>query len=316
MNNPHPPTLDASVVIPLYKSEGSIPFLVEALDELFKTSDSFEFIFVDDASPDHTKHVLLDCLQHVSFPYVFVAHSRNYGEHNAVLTGYRYARGQYIINIDDDLQNPPSEALRLLVHAREAQLDVVYGCYLQKKHALWRNAGSKVANATASWLLGTNPNTYLSSFRCVSAHVAQSVALYNGPYPYIDGLISNVTTSVGSLPVQHCAREIGGSGYNPRRLIRLWLVILTSFSVMPLRLASLIGVVAFLAALVLSTILAVDFLVNGTVAPGWTSTFCMIMASFGFQSLLLGVFGEYLGRVLLTVSGKPQSCVRDVVESR
>lgn len=316
MSGHHCPIVDASIVVPLYKSEGSVGRLIEALEELFNASSTFELVFVDDASPDNTRCVLLQCLQDVSFPYVIVTHSRNFGEHNAVLTGYRHARGRYILNIDDDLQNPPSEALRLLIYAKQHQLDVVYGCYLQKKHALWRNLGSKFANKTASWLLGTDPNIYLSSFRCVSDHIASSVASYNGPYPYIDGLIANVTASVGSLSVQHRARQVGVSGYNPRRLIRLWLVILTSFSVMPLRLASLVGILAFLSSLVLSITLTADFLINGTVAPGWTSTLCIILASFGFQSLLLGVFGEYLGRILLTVSAKPQSCVRNVIESR
>ena len=316
MNRQTTVTIDATIVIPLYKSEGSVQLLVEALKKLSEAPFSLEFVFVDDSSPDNTKRVLLHCLQNVSFPYVLVSHSRNFGEHNAVLTGYRHARGRYILNIDDDLQNPPSEVIRLLEYAHQTRLDVVYGCYLHKRHALWRNLGSKFANKTASWLLGTDPNIYLSSFRCVSDHIAKSVASYRGPFPYIDGLIASFTTSVGSLPVQHSAREVGSSGYNARRLIRLWLIILTSFSVMPLRLASLVGVAAFFSSLVLAASLAADFLLNGTVAPGWTSTLCVILASFGFQSLLLGVFGEYLGRVLLTVSGKPQSCVSDIIESR
>ena len=243
---------------------------------------------------------------------VLIRHGRNFGEHQAVLTGYRHARGRHVINLDDDLQNPPEEGLRLWHKAVAEELDVVYGDYRQKQHASWRNLGSRFANRTANWLLDLPDRFYLSSFRCVAGVVAQQAADYRGPYPYIDGLLSLYTTAIGSLKVQHDRRETGDSGYNLRRLIRLWLNIFTSFSIMPLRLASLLGVVLALAGGLTLVVLLLQSLLQGSQVQGWLSIICAILLFGGLQCLLIGMLGEYLGRIFLTVSGRPQSFVRSL----
>jgi undecaprenyl-phosphate 4-deoxy-4-formamido-L-arabinose transferase len=241
-----------------------------------------------------------------------IRHTRNFGEHQAVLTGYRFASGDYFVNIDDDLQNPPDEALRLWRHARANHRDVVYGNYIEKKHDGWRNLGSAFANATARMLLDIPGNHYLSSFRCVSKLIGKKVAENTGPFIYIDGMLSQLTTSIDSLDVRHDNRIMGESGYNMRRLIRLWLVILTSFSLMPLRIASLVGVgTASLGAVSLIYIL-VNSLFSKEEVAGWASVISSILFFGGIQCLLLGVVGEYIGRIYLSLSGKPQSFVRTV----
>jgi len=306
----------ASFIIPLYKSEESLPELISSLESLSLDRHNHEFIFVNDASPDDTQLKLRRLLRNSSLSYKIILHTRNYGEHNAVLTGYRHSLGDYVINLDDDLQNPPQEAIRLLQYAEKHDCDVVYGDYQQKMHATWRNLGSKLANLTARFLLNTDPGIYLSSFRCLRGDIARQVATYTGPYPYIDGLIPQYTTTIRSLTVKHCQRKLGNSSYNIRRLVRLWLIIFTSFSIMPLRLATIMGIISFIAGIVFSIVLILDHLANGTVAPGWTSTLCIMLSAFGVQSLLTGILGEYLGRILLTVSNKPQSHVRQVITSR
>lgn len=304
-----PPLL--SLVIPLYRSGDSVEALVSRLEGLV-VPGPWEVVLVDDGSPDDTVARLRRRLRHSPLRGVLIRHGRNFGEHHAVLTGYRHARGTHVINLDDDLQNPPEEGLRLWRKALEEDLDVVYGDYRQKQHAPWRNLGSRFANRTANWLLDLPDRFYLSSFRCVSGIVARQAAAYRGPYPYIDGLLSLYTTAIGSLKVEHDRRHSGASSYNLQRLIRLWLNIFTSFSVMPLRLASLLGVVlALVGGLTLSWLL-IDSLLFGLPVRGWLSTISVVLLFGGLQSLLIGMLGEYLGRIFQTVSGRPQSFVRSL----
>ena len=153
------------------------------------------------------------------------------------MTGLRHARGAYVITMDDDLQNPPEEVIRLYDHARLGDWDVVYTRYAVKQHAGWRNLGSRFANAVADRLLDKPKGLYLSSFRCMSALVVQAVTRYSGPYPYVDGLIMQVTQRIDSIEVRHLPRVEGRSNYTLARLVRLWLNLATSFSLAPLRLA-------------------------------------------------------------------------------
>jgi undecaprenyl-phosphate 4-deoxy-4-formamido-L-arabinose transferase len=300
-----------SIVIPLYRSELIIPNLINRLENL-PTSEHWNVVFVDDGSPDNTYQKIKTILTTSRINAVLVRHTRNYGEHNAVLTGYRHANGEYILNLDDDLQNPPEEGLRMLAYAREHNYDVVYGNYIAKQHAGWRNMGSLFANLTAKFLLDINGTEYLSSFRCVSRHIAKNIAHYKGPYVYIDGILSQLTSSITSLDVHHDQRYDGESGYNMRRLIRLWLVILTGFSLMPLRIAILIGITtATLGGAGLVYALISNVFDKHQVA-GWTSIISSILFFGGIQCLLLGVVGEYIGRIYLAISGKPQSLVRSI----
>jgi len=300
-----------TIVIPLYRSESSIPFLLKRLENLH-TNQPWNVVFVDDGSPDNTYQMIKTLLQNSPLNAILVRHTRNYGEHNAVLTGYRYATGEYILNLDDDLQNPPEEALRMLQHARENNFDVVYGNYKNKKHSLWRNTGSLFANLTAKFLLDINGTDYLSSFRCVSLLMAKSIAHYKGPYVYIDGILSQLTASISSIDVHHDERYVGKSNYNMRRLIRLWLVILTGFSLMPLRIAILIGISTALIGASGLVYTLISNLLESRQVPGWTSIISSILFFGGIQCLLLGVIGEYIGRIYLAMSGKPQSLVRSI----
>ncbi len=316
--SPHPPAApdqasapELSLVIPLYRSAGSIDPLIDRLEGLVLPC-RWEVVFVDDGSPDDTAARLRRRLKGSPLQGLMICHGRNFGEHQAVLTGYRHSSGRYVLNLDDDLQNPPEEGLRLWRKAVADGLDVVYGDYRQKRHASWRNLGSRFANQTAYWLLDLPERFYLSSFRCVAGVIAHHAARYEGPYPYIDGLLSQYTRSIGSLDVQHDSRSAGQSGYNLRRLIRLWLNIFTSFSIMPLRLASLLGVGMALAGLLSIITLVLQALIQGVQVQGWLSIVSAILMFGGIQCLLMGLLGEYLGRIFLTVSGKPQSFVRSL----
>jgi len=301
-----------SYVIPIYRSQKSVHRLIQRLDNL-EISDPWEVIFVDDGSPDDSYAELKKHLEGTDLKVTLVRHTRNFGEHQAVITGYRYSQGQYVINIDDDLQNPPEEAIKLWEKAKKDNLDAVYADFFQsKRHSRWRNFGSLVANKTARFLLDVPDSIYLASFRCLSRAIIELIKEHSSPYVYIDGLVSQYTNRIGTVRVRHDARQVGVSNYNMRRSTRLWLVILTGFSVMPLRLASVVGIAVIGFGLIGFLIILVEAMIHGAVVPGWLSLMSVLLFLGGLQCFMLGMIGEYIGRIFLTVSGKPQSAIRSV----
>jgi len=303
-----------SFVIPLYNSARTIRGLVKEIEAL-PVEGGLEIVLVNDGSADDTRTVAEALLREAAVPLTLANHSRNFGEHNAVLTGYRLARGAHVVNLDDDGQNPPAEALRLWQHAREQGLDAVYGHYAEKEHAWWRNLGSWFANRLTDVALDKPRGFYLSSFRCVTAFVAGEAARHDTPFPYIDGLILQITQNIGSCVVRHDERRVGRSGYTLRRLLRLWLSTVVNFSVMPLRLATLLGLVMAAAGLAGLAIVFYLRYVNRGPEFGWGSLMGALLLFAGTQLVMLGLIGEYVGRMFLAVNRRPQSVVRDVRRS-
>jgi undecaprenyl-phosphate 4-deoxy-4-formamido-L-arabinose transferase len=305
------PHLGLSIIIPVYRGAATIGVLVEALSRL-RPEGGLEIVLVNDGSPDDSDAACRAALSVASVPLTYIEHARNYGEHNAVMTGLRHARGAYIITMDDDLQNPVEEVLKLYDHARLGHWDVVYTRYAIKQHEGWRNLGSRFANKVADWLIDKPRGLYLSSFRCMSALVVRAVTRYRGPYPYIDGLIMQVTQRIDSIEVRHLPRAQGRSNYTLRRLVRLWLNLATSFSLLPLRIATFAGIAMAVlgAAGAVATIIEALF-TRGT-PSGWASTMTVILLVGGVQSMILGILGEYVGRTFLSANGKPQGTVRCV----
>ncbi len=229
-----------SIVIPVYNGADSIGELVGALEAL-EIAGGHEIVLVNDGSPDNSLAVCRALVERARVPITLVDLARNYGEHNAVMAGLRHAAGRHVITMDDDLQNPPEEVARLLAFAQESGKDVVYTYYDEKQHAWWRNLGSRFTNWVAGFVLDKPGDLYLSSFRCMSAFVVREITRYDGPFPYVDGLLLQVTQSIGRLLVRHLPRAVGRSNYTLRRLMRLWISMFVNFSVMPLRLSTLGG---------------------------------------------------------------------------
>jgi undecaprenyl-phosphate 4-deoxy-4-formamido-L-arabinose transferase len=301
-----------SFVIPLYRSAETIEAVVRDIDAL-QIEGGHEIVLVNDGSADRTSEVCRGLVASTRVPVTLVEHARNFGEHNAVLTGWRHARGAHIVNLDDDGQNPPAEAARLWQEAVRTGHDVVYGHYEEKQHSFFRNLGSRFTNRMTDWALDKPPGFYLSSFRCVTKFVADQVVSYAGPYPYIDGLILQVTQRIGSITVRHDPRRAGQSTYTFRRLVRLWLSAWLNFSLLPLRVATVLGL--GLAAAGLAALLIVFIAWLRDVGPssgfGWIMAALLIFS--GTQLVLLGLIGEYIGRMFLTVNQRPQAVVREVV---
>jgi len=307
-----PPAL--SFVIPMYNAALTIDAVVHAIEAL-EIPGGHEIVLVDDCGGDQTVAVCRHLVQNARVPITVIAHARNFGEHNAVLTGWRHARGTHIVNLDDDGQNPPHEAMRLWQHAVATGKDVIYGHYELKQHSPFRNFGSWLTNRMTDWALDKPPGFYLSSFRCVTAFIAKRVVDYAGPYPYIDGLLLQITQRIDSIHVTHEARQVGRSGYTLRRLVRLWLSAWLNFSLLPLRLATLtgfatatIGLIAFMFVLWLWSVgRGPDY------GFGWIMSAMLVFS--GLQLVMLGLIGEYLGRMFLTVNQRPQSVIREVIRS-
>lgn len=300
-----------SFVIPLYNSAETIGPLVKEIEAL-AVPGGHELVLVNDGSRDGTAAVCRQLLAEARIPIIFVNHARNFGEHNAVLSGYRQARGRHVVNLDDDGQNPPAEAVRMWRHAVDSGVDVVYGHYAEKKHSLFRNLGSWLTNRITDLVLDKPRGFYLSSFRCVAGFVAKSVAEHAGPFPYVDGLLLQTTQAIAAVEVRHAERKAGQSGYTMRRLFRLWLSTFINFSVMPLRLATLLGLVMASGGLLgLAGVVYLRLTGDGP-GYGWGSLMAALLVLSGTQLVILGLIGEYVGRMFLAVNGRPQSIVRSV----
>ena len=303
-----------SFIVPMYNAAPTIAALVADIERL-EIEGGHEIVLVNDGGSDNTLAICRDLARTSRVPLTVIDHARNFGEHNAVLTGWRHARGAHLVNLDDDGQNPPREAVRLWQHAKTTGADVVFGHYEIKQHSSFRNFGSWLTNRFTDLALDKPSGFYLSSFRCVSAFAAREVAIYAGPYPYIDGLLLQVTQRFDSLVVEHEPRRQGQSGYTWRRLVRLWLSAWLNFSLLPLRLATFAGLTT--AALGLVAFVAVLWLWFVNRGPGYG--FGWLMSAFlifsGTQLVMLGLIGEYLGRMFLTVNQRPQAVVREVISS-
>ena len=209
-----------SIVVPVYNGAATIGELVNALRAL-EITDGLEIVLVVDGSPDNSLDICCTLVDAASVPITLIKLARNYGEHNAVMAGLRHASGAHVITMDDDLQNPPEEIERLLAFAQGSGKEVIYTFYDDKHHPIWRNLGSRFANRVADFVLEKPRGLYLSSFRCMSAFVVREITRYEGPFPYVDGLILQVTHDVDRLMVRHLPRAAGRSNYTLRRLMRL-----------------------------------------------------------------------------------------------
>ena len=304
-----PSELELSIVVPVYNSGSTLGSLLERLTQTIAAiTQSYEIILVDDGSRDDSWAAIQNLGVNYSEHLVAIQLMRNYGQHNALMCGLGVARGEFVVTMDDDLQNPPEEIPKLLAHIKQHGLDLVYGCPSKRNHAAWRNLGSTIV-----WhfyrTVFRNPVTP-TPFRIMRHQMAQSVMFYDLNFTYLDGLLAWCTSRIAGIEVEHVARAQGRSGYSLGKLLGLALNLYTNFSLIPLQIVSGVGFVTATSGFLVGLFYLVQFFASNIAVPGFASTIIAVLILGGAQLLALGVIGEYLGRLHLNVNRKPQYVIR------
>lgn len=308
--------LDLSIVIPVYKSADCLAALIAAIEAAVGALGSpYEVVLVNDASPDRTWEVIMAVCE--SHPQVVgIDLRRNFGQDNAILTGLRYARGRSVAIMDDDLQHDPRD-LPALLAGIDAGADVVYADFRSKHQKAWKNLGSWFNGKVAEWVLGKPRGLYLSPYKVIRGEVAALICNYDGPDPYIDGLLFQVTSRFARVAVEHHPRYAGSGNYDIGKSIAVWARLATGFSVRPLRLVTWCGLaLGALGGLLAVAVIGYRVLFPEHFAPavaGWASLMVAQLLIGGVQMVFLGVLGEYAGRTYTTVARKPQAAIRAVI---
>lgn len=305
-----------SIIIPCYRSSMTIRKVVEmTMEELQKLGiREYEFVLVDDASPDQGETIaqLLTLVR--EYPCVRVVElAKNAGQHNAVMAGLNYARGDAFIAMDDDMQTHPSQ-LKYLLEKFEEGYDIVYGYYPEKKHSKFRNFGSYINSLSVRILLKKPKDLRTSSFWVIRRFVRDYAIQYRSAYTHLQGLFLRTTRNICCVPIQHFEREVGTSNYTLKKLLKLWANII-GFSIVPLQLAMKTGFLFSAVGLLGAIGVVILKLVRPATYIGWPSMMAAICFFSGVHLLFLGIIGEYIGRIFLGMSNNPQFVVRSVHET-
>ncbi len=303
-----------AVVIPVYRSGKSVGTLVSGLLHL-PIGNAFikSIVLIDDASPDNAWEVLQELHRQYPERVRIIQLMRNFGQHNAIMCGLRHARGDIIVTMDDDGQHPPEEIPRLLEALEQTGADVVYGVPRNRRHAWWRNLGSVLVVKFFQAALKTK--VVPSAFRAMRREVAEAICRYPYHFTHIDGLIVWNTTRIAQVEVEHRPRVSGRSSYSWAKLLTLALNVFTNFSLLPLQVATLVGILAAAGGLLLGVMYLIFHLLGQIAVPGYASIIVAVLVLGGLQLLALGIIGEYLGRVHLNLNQRPQYTVRQAAPS-
>ncbi len=305
-----------SFVIPCYNSEKYVKNTVSELQDVIKNklqAYKTEIILVNDGSKDGTFKEISSIAQK-SGNVVAIDFTRNFGQHNAIMAGLNNCTGDIIVCLDDDGQTPPNEITKLIDNLDE-DTDVVYARYNEKKHSAFRNFGSYVNSIMAKVLLDKPKDLYISSFFAMRKYVKDEIICYTNPYPYMEGLVLRATNKIKNVDVNHKERKVGKSQYNFKKLLRLWINGFTNFSVKPLRIAILFSSIFMIVAAILSVALIINKLINPLVPIGWTSMIILLLIIGSVITFILGLIGEYVGRIYISINNNPQYVIRKVVKN-
>jgi undecaprenyl-phosphate 4-deoxy-4-formamido-L-arabinose transferase len=304
--------VDLSVVIPAYNSARIVPELARRIANTVsgvRGVREYEVILVNDASTDATwQAVEQACALYPQFRGINLR--RNAGQHNAIMAGLRHATGDVIVVMDDDLQHAPEDIGKLYATIRNGS-DLCYAAFQEPRQARWKTFGSRFRDFTARHLMGVPRGIRISSFKGISKDVACEAIKYDGPFPYVDGLLLMATSNVATVVVEHYERRDGRGNYGLSESIQLWTKVAINFSVLPLRIASWIGLAfAALGFLAAGYLIFQKLVYDQIPVPGWSSLIVVILIAGGVQLLALGAIGEYLGRAYVQLNRKPQYVIK------
>ncbi|PHV70171.1 glycosyltransferase [Sporanaerobium hydrogeniformans] len=306
-----------SFVIPCYRSSQTICSVVSEISSLFsknyKNKYDYEIILVNDASPDDTLDKIKE-ICHINKKVKGINLAKNFGQHSALMAGFRFITGEYVVCLDDDGQTPANQVFEL-INAIEEGYDVVYAQYQEKRHSLFRNIGSRINDFMARILINKPKELYLSSYFACRAYVIKEMIKYDNAYPYMMGLVLRTTINITNVKVVHRERINGESGYTLKSLLALWLNGFTNFSVKPLRIASLVGAILFIISMVFSIVLFLRKIFEPTIQMGYTSIMLTMILFGSIQLLSIGLLGEYIGRIFICINKSPQYVIKEVINS-
>ena len=303
-----------SFVIPCYRSAEMLPGVIEEIQTTMEGLGTYEYeiVLVNDCSPDNTFDVIRRlCQENARIRGIDLA--RNFGQHSALMAGFHHVKGDIVVCLDDDGQTPAGEAGKLLAGIEQGA-DVVYAKYSHKHHSGFRNWGSRVNERMTRMMLGKPKDLYLSSYFAARRFVIEEVKRYENAYPYVIGLVLRTTKSIVNVEVTHRDRQAGESGYTLGKLFALWFNGFTAFSVKPLRIATVSGVCfAILGFLYgIYTIIKKIFINPPGLVTGFSALMAMLVFMGGMLMLMLGLVGEYMGRMYISMNNSPQFVIREM----
>ncbi len=298
-----------SFVIPCYRSEKTIEGVIDEIRTVAAGKYEYEIILVNDGSPDGTLNVIRTLVEG-DHRIKGVNLARNFGQQAAVMAGLKYTVGDTVICLDDDGQSP-IDGLDLMLGKINEGYDIVFADYFEKKESPFRLFGSKVNELMLNSLLGKPKDIKMNSLFACTRMVVDELLRYENPFPYLPGLFLRTTRNIANVKLTHRERESGESGYTLGKLLSLWINGFTAFSIKPLRAASFIGFFFALLGFVSLIILVISKLSGVNIKLGWTSTVSLIMFFDGMILIVLGLIGEYIGRIYLCINMTPQYVVRE-----
>lgn len=303
-----------SFVIPCYRSEHTVCAVVDELS--IKINDmgirDYEIILVDDCSPDGVWNVIKGlCGQNKNIKGVLL--SRNFGQHAALLAGYSMAAGDIVVSLDDDGQAPVDE-LNLLIEKIYDGYDAVYAYYEEIKQNGFRKFGTWMAGKMGQIMIGFPKDFKGSSFYAVRKYVVDEMIKYDNPYPFLGGLVFRTTHNIACVLTHQRKRAYGMSGYSFTSLLRLWLNGFTAFSVKPIRVGAIAGMLLSVFGFIVAVALIIRKIINPEVAMGWTSMISAILVVGGLILMMLGLVGEYVGRIYISINNSPQYVIKEIVD--
>ncbi len=306
-----------SIVIPCYRSVLSIRDVVAEIDSQMAAhgEDSYEIVMVNDCSPDGTLNVLKELCDE-SEKRICVDLAKNSGQHAALMAGFRVSSGDFVITVDDDLQTPV-EGIWKLKDKLDEGYDMVCAKYTEKDGVkAGRMLGTKLNRAMMHWLLEVPKDATISVFMIVRRFVIDEIVKYEQPYPFLAGLFMRTTRNIANVEMTQKSRAHGSSGYTLKKLLALWLDGFTAFSLKPLRIADIFGIIAAIAGVILGVVIIIRKIINPGIALGWSSTASIMLIMGGAVMLMLGLIGEYIGRIYICISGSPQSVIKEIYTKR
>jgi len=306
-----------SFIIPCYCSALTIAGVVEELEHTVAGRAGefdYEIILVNDGSPDHTAGTI-EALCPAHPHIVFVNLSRNFGQHSALMAGFAQVRGKIVICLDDDGQTPADECFKLIDKVLEGY-DIVYAEYPERRQKVFRNLGSRFNAACNHYFYNQPKGLKVNSYFACQRFVVDSALQYPNPFPFITGLLFQSVSRYANVTVSHRPRMAGESGYSLKKLIALWTNGVTAFSIKPLRMANYLGWSTAIFGILLAVVIIIRKLADPSMQAGWASTIAGILAIGGVIIALIGIVGEYVGRIYLSINRCPQYVVRAVIDPR